>query len=118
METGKSQGKYTVEQMQQMATVSQTADGLEISGNNFKVNALIGCPDMVLFACERIKELEQELVQTQIVATGIQDLMSGVSEFVENLDCVTHIDESKAFNACLEIGNKIRDLDLPEFTFK
>ena len=118
MESGKPQGKYTVEQMQQMATVSQTADGLEISGNNFKANALMGCPDMVLFACERIKELEQELVNTQIVVTEIQDLNSGVSEFVENLDCVPDIDELKALNACLEIGNKIRDLNLPELTYK
>ena len=64
----------------------------------------------------RLGSIEQELVNTQIVATEIQDLMSGVSEFIENLDCVPHIDEIKAFNACLEIGNKIRDLDLPEFT--
>ena len=84
MKTGKAHGKYTVEQMQQMATVAQTADGLEISGNNFKVNALIGCPDMVLFSCERIKELEQELVQTKLVVTEIQILSSEVSCFVEN----------------------------------
>lgn len=60
MNIEKSEGNYTVEQMQQMATVAQTADGLEISGNNFKVTALTGCPDMVLFACERIKQLENE----------------------------------------------------------
>ena len=116
MEIAKSEGKYSIDEMQQMATIASTADGLSIKGNNFKVCALTGSPDMLLFACERIKELEQELTQTQIVATEIQDLMSGVSEFVENLDCVPHIDESKAFNACLAIGNKIRDLDLPEFT--
>lgn len=70
METGKSEGKYTVEQMQQIATVAQTADGLEISGNNFKVTALTGCPDMVLFACERIKELEQEVAEYNNYCSG------------------------------------------------
>ena len=57
----KSEGKYELQFMQKMATVAATADGLNIEGNNFKVGALIGCPDMVLFACERITELEEEL---------------------------------------------------------
>ena len=119
MEIGKSEGTYTVEQMQKMATVAQTANGLEIKGNNFKVTSLIGCPDMVLFSCERIKELEQELIQTQIVVTKIQDLNNEVSEFVENLDYTTlNVDESKALNGCLEIGSKIRNLELPEFILK
>ena len=55
----KSEGKYELQFMQKMATVAATADGLNIEGNNFKVGALIGCPDMVLFACERIAELEE-----------------------------------------------------------
>jgi hypothetical protein len=117
METGKAEGKYTAEQMQQMATVAQTADCLEISGNNFKVNALIGCPDMLLFSCERIKELEQERLQTQLAVTEIQNLLSEVSCFVENLH-VGVAGRNTAFNASLEIGSKIRDLNLPEFTFK
>lgn len=117
MNIEKSEGKYTVEQMQQMATIASTADGLEVSGNNFKVCALTGSPDMLLFACERIKELEQELVQTQIVLTEVQGLSSDVSCFVENLDFDTN-GRHKAFNTSLEIGSKIRDLDLPEFTFQ
>jgi hypothetical protein len=58
MDIAKSEGKYTVDQMQQMATIASTADGLNVEGNNFKVCALTGSPDMLLFACERIKELE------------------------------------------------------------
>lgn len=108
MQLGKSQGDYTVERMIQMATISQTADGLEISGNSFKATALTGCPDMVLFACEEILALHQ-------VLTEIKELNSDVSEFIENLDCVPSIDETKAFNKCLEISNKISDLNLPDF---
>jgi hypothetical protein len=58
MEIRNSEGKYSVTLMQKMATVAATADGLSIEGNNFKVSALIGCPDMVLFACEEIARLE------------------------------------------------------------
>jgi hypothetical protein len=61
MNIRKSEGKYSLVLMQKMATVAATADGLAIEGNNFKVGALIGCPDMVLFACERIAELQKEL---------------------------------------------------------
>ena len=50
MDIQKAEGSYTLERMQQMATVAATADGLMIEGNNFKVGALTGCPDMVLFA--------------------------------------------------------------------
>ena len=117
MNIAKSEGNYTVERMQQLATMASTMDGLSIEGNNFKITCLTGCPDMVLFACERIKELEQELVNTQIVVTEIQDLSSSVSCFVENLDFETD-GRHKAFNTTLEIGSKIRNLDLPEFTFK
>jgi hypothetical protein len=60
MEIRKSEGKYSLVLMQKMATVAATADGLTIEGNNFKVGALIGCPDMVLFACEKIAELNKE----------------------------------------------------------
>lgn len=58
MEIVKAQGNYDLKNMQNMATVASTADGLLIEGNNFKVTALTGCPDMLLFACERIDELE------------------------------------------------------------
>jgi len=44
-----------------MASIASTADGINIEGNNFKVNALIGSPDMLLFACERIIELEKTI---------------------------------------------------------
>lgn len=118
METGKSEGNYTVEQMQQMATVAQTADGLEISGKNFKVTALTGCPDMVLFACEQLDETQQELLHTQHELSQIQDLLGHVSFFIENLDEGNLIERDKAFNVCLEIGNKIRNLNLPEFIKK
>lgn len=117
MDVAKSEGKYTVEKMQQMATVASTADGLNIEGNNFKVCALTGSPDMLLFACEKIKELEQELFNTQMVVTEIQDLSSSVSCFVENLNFEIK-GRHEAFNTSLEIGSKIRDLNLPEFTVK
>ncbi|MFQ3190403.1 MAG: hypothetical protein ACI936_001535 [Paraglaciecola sp.] len=117
VETGKSEGNYTLAQMQQSATIAQTADGLEISGNNFKVTSLTACPDMVLFACERIEELKQELMQTQRVVTEIQNLSSEVSCFVENLH-IGIVGRNSAFNTSLEIGSKIRNLDLPEFTVK
>jgi hypothetical protein len=58
----KSEGKYKLDFMQKMATVAATADGLSIEGNNFKVGALTGCPDMVLFACESIATLEAEIL--------------------------------------------------------
>lgn len=60
MDIEKSKGKYTLERMQQMATIASTADGLLIEGNGFKVSALTGSPDMLLFACERIEELEEQ----------------------------------------------------------
>jgi len=117
MDIAKSEGNYTVEDMQLMATVASTADGLNIEGNNFKVCALTGSPDMLLFACEKIKELEQELIQTQMAVTEIQDLSSSVSCFVENLDFEIK-GRHEAFNTSLEIGSKISDLDLPEFIMK
>ncbi|MGK0269477.1 MAG: hypothetical protein ACI88H_000108 [Cocleimonas sp.] len=52
-----------------------------------------------------------------MVVTEIQELPSSVSCFVENLDFDIR-GRHEAFNASLEIGSKIRDLDLPEFTFK
>lgn len=67
---GKAQGNYKLEQMIQMATVAQTADGLEISGKNFKVTALTGCPDMLLFACENIQFLEKRLETARIDAVA------------------------------------------------
>lgn len=85
MDIEKSQGNYATEQMQQMATVASTANGLNIEGDNFKVNALTGCPDMVLFACERIKELEQELIHTQMVISETQDLLGEVSCLLRTL---------------------------------
>ena len=65
----------------------------------------------------RFGSIEQELLNTQIVLTEIQDLSSNVSCFVENLDFEIK-GRHEAFNTSLEIGSKIRDLDLPEFTFK
>lgn len=56
MSIRKSEGTYSVIEMQKLATCAATADGLEISGNNFKVGALIGCPDKVLYCCELIEE--------------------------------------------------------------
>jgi len=59
--TARSQGKYTLEAMKKMAIIASTADGLVIEGNGFKVSSLTGSPDMVLFACEKIKELTERL---------------------------------------------------------
>lgn len=63
-------------------------------------------------------EIEQELINTQMVVSEIQDILGEVSAFVENLDYVSVAGRDKAFERCLEIGNKIRDLDLPEFISK
>ena len=59
-ELRKSEGAYKIELMQQLATIAATADGLTIEGNNFKITALTGCPDMLLFACETIIETEEK----------------------------------------------------------
>ena len=56
----KPQGNYTLKQMQQSAKIASTADGIEISGNQFKVTELQACPDMLLFACEKIIKLEED----------------------------------------------------------
>lgn len=54
----KPQGNYTLKQMQQSAKIASTADGIEISGNQFKVTELQACPDMLLFACEKLQRDE------------------------------------------------------------
>lgn len=115
MITEKSKGNYKTEEMQLMASVASTADGLNIEGNNFKVCALTGFPDMLLFACERMKELEQDLFYIQMVVSEIQELSGSVSCFVENLPVETS-GYNEALNALLEIGNKVQDLGLPEFS--
>lgn len=79
------------------------------------MNGNHSCSDALL---RTISKLENELIQTQIVVTEIQDLSSNVSCFVENLNECNLMQRAKALNACLEIGSKIRDLDLPEFTLK
>tara|TARA_R110000851_G_C12802726_1_gene537632 strand:- start:41 stop:454 length:414 start_codon:yes stop_codon:yes gene_type:complete len=58
MKIEKAQGIYDLIKMQKLATIASTANGLEISGNNFKITALTGCPDMLLFACEQIAKSE------------------------------------------------------------
>lgn len=116
MDIAKSEGKYTTEQMQKAATLTSTVDGLEISGNNFKVNTLMGCPDMVLFACEKNQLLEQEILSLQLTLSLIKDSLSEVSCFVENLDDTLVVGKAKALNTCLEIGGEIRNLDLPEIS--
>ena len=63
-----------------------------------------------------IEELKQELARSLLTLSEIQDSMSDVSCFIENLNEVNLTERAKNFNTCLEIGNKIRDLDLPEFT--
>ncbi len=77
IEIANSEGKYTVEQMQQMATIASTADGLSIEGNNFKVCALTGSPDMLLFACEKILKL-QENNQKDSVLIAMQEAVENV----------------------------------------
>ena len=68
-------------------------------------------------ALDAVNELEQELIRTQMVVTEIQDLSSNVSCYVENLNQCNLMHKAKAMNDCLEIGSKIRDLDVPEFTY-
>lgn len=65
MDIKKPEGTYKIENMQQMASVASTADGLRIEGKNFKVTALAGCPDMLLFACEQIKQLQSRLAEAE-----------------------------------------------------
>jgi hypothetical protein len=55
-----SEGEYKIETMAKMAKVASTANGLTIEGNNFKVTALTGCPDMLLYACSQLVELTKE----------------------------------------------------------
>jgi len=59
----KPQGTYTVEKMQKTASIASTADGLRIEGNNFKLVNFQACPDMLLYSCELIKDLEKQLVK-------------------------------------------------------
>lgn len=61
MSNEKAQGVYTVEKMRKTASVAATADGLSMSGNNFKLGCFQACPDMVLHACDRIEQLESEI---------------------------------------------------------
>ena len=99
--------------------IEQTFEDKEDRSKSFTLTmqmteGLTPCQKLTI-AENRIKELESELANTQLVVTEIQDLSSEVSCFIENLDCVPYIDEAKALNTCLVIGSKIRDLDLPEF---
>ena len=64
---------------------------------------------------QHVKELESDLIQTQMVVTEIQELSSKVSCFVENLNECDLMQQSKALNDSLEISSKIQDLHLPEF---
>ncbi len=100
---GKAQGDYKIEQMMQMATVAQTADGIEVSGNNFKVNALLGCPDMVLFACENIKFLESRLEAAKVdaIATFGAEL---VNEYESNFSG----GENQILAICQVVSEKIK----------
>ena len=86
MKIAKSEGNYRVEQMQQMATIASTADGLTIEGNNFKVCALTGSPDMLLFACERINKLEQALCWAKNDWTGSEPSESVMHRYFDELD--------------------------------
>ena len=77
--TVKAEGKYTIEDMQQHASVASTADGLKLEGPNFKLTCLTACPDMLLFACEelakaneRVAELES---QRQLLTKRIEPLL-------------------------------------------
>lgn len=64
----------------------------------------------------KANDKENKILELQILITEIQNLSGEVSFFVENLDIDT-IGRNKAFNITLDIGSKIRDLDLPEFYF-
>jgi hypothetical protein len=56
-----AEGTYSIEEMQFSASKAYYADGLRIEGNNFKVGCMQACPDMLLFACDKINALESEL---------------------------------------------------------
>tara|TARA_R110000744_G_scaffold73443_1_gene146984 strand:- start:1598 stop:2053 length:456 start_codon:yes stop_codon:yes gene_type:complete len=62
-----------------------------------------------------VESLRGELIHTQIVLARIQDLSGEIGGFVENLDFDT-TGRDAALSTSLEIGNRIRDLNLPEFT--
>lgn len=64
----------------------------------------------------KANKMKNEIIELQMAITEIQDLSSEVSFFIENLD-IDIKGRNKAFNITLDIGNKIRDLDLPEFSF-
>ncbi len=98
LEIAPSQGEYTLETMQKMATIASTADDLSIEGNNFKVNALTGSPDMVLFACEQIggkdiqlamqeDDIERMLKQRNEIDLLVSDLQAdrGEDELIERV---------------------------------
>jgi hypothetical protein len=59
----KPQSKYTIKRMLNAAEIASTADGLQISGDTFKVIELTSCPDMLLFAAQRIQTLEEALIK-------------------------------------------------------
>jgi len=72
---------------------------------------------VIAVAIDKIQEQSQEILNLQLALTEIQDSIGDVSGFVENLDFSIE-GRRQAFGACLAVGNKIRDLDLPEITFK
>jgi hypothetical protein len=87
----KSQSRYTVEEMQRMATIASTPDGLSIEGNNSKVMAFLGTPNMLLFACEKILTLEHTLAQVKELA-GRDSKHFGLSrkDIIERIDETTN----------------------------
>jgi hypothetical protein len=71
-ESIKSEGTYAVDEMQFSASKAYHADGLRIEGNNFKIGCMMACPDMLLFACEKINALEAELLAVKSQSNSLK----------------------------------------------
>lgn len=91
----KSERKYTLKEMIQAASISSTANGIKVDGPAFKVIELMSCPDKLIYACERIQDLENAITQTigLIESTGVygeavrllSDVMTDSSKYESDL---------------------------------
>lgn len=104
----KPEGSYTLKQMHQSAKIASTADGIEISGNQFKVTELQACPDMLLFACEKLQNNEWISIDD-----GLPDGESGYNVRVYCHDIVTGWQQDLLFNGKIWIhdgGNEFEPI--------
>ena len=75
----KAEGCYKLKDMQESASVANTADGLFLAGPNFKLGCLKACPDMLLFACEKLAKANERVAelesQHQLLTKRIEPLL-------------------------------------------